>query len=69
MSKTVAIIGGGVAGLTAGYLLNEQHDVTLFEKDNRLGGNVYTVDTKTVIRHIMKKLDLFISPFIIRHCL
>jgi predicted NAD/FAD-binding protein len=47
MSEKIAIIGGGVAGLTAGYLLNDRHDVTLFEKDNRLGGNVYTLDTKT----------------------
>ncbi len=47
MSENIAIIGGGVAGLTAGYLLNEKHNVTLFEKDNRLGGNVHTLDTKT----------------------
>lgn len=47
MPDKIAIIGGGVAGLTAGYLLNDRHDVTLFEKDNRLGGNVHTLDTKT----------------------
>jgi predicted NAD/FAD-binding protein len=47
MSEKIAIIGGGVAGLTAGYLLHDLHDVTLFEKDDRLGGNVYTLDTKT----------------------
>jgi predicted NAD/FAD-binding protein len=47
MPEKIAIIGGGVSGLTAGYLLNGLYDVTLFEKDNRLGGNVYTLDTKT----------------------
>ena len=47
MSEKIAIIGGGVAGLTAGYLLSDQNEVTLFEKDNRLGGNAYTLDTKT----------------------
>ncbi|TYT74713.1 FAD-dependent oxidoreductase [Desulfobotulus mexicanus] len=47
MSEKIAIIGGGIAGLTAGYLLHDLHDVTLFEKDDRLGGNVYTLDTKT----------------------
>ncbi len=47
MSEKIAIIGGGVAGLTAGYLLNGLYDVTLFEKDERLGGNVYTLDTRT----------------------
>jgi len=46
-SEKIAITGGGVAGLTAGYLLRDLYDVTLFEKDNRLGGNVYTLRTKT----------------------
>lgn len=47
MSEKIAIIGGGVAGLTAGYLLNDRYDVTLYEKEGRLGGNAYTLDTKT----------------------
>jgi len=42
MRKNVAIIGGGVAGLTAGYLLNKRHNVTLFEKTGRIGGNAYS---------------------------
>ena len=46
MAERIAIIGGGLAGLTAGYLLHDRYDVTLFEKDDRLGGNVYTLDTK-----------------------
>ena len=45
MSEKVAIIGGGIAGLTAGYLLNDKYDVTLFEKQDRLGGNMYTLKT------------------------
>ncbi len=40
--KNVAIIGGGIAGLTAGYLIHQKHDVTLFEKSSRIGGNAYT---------------------------
>lgn len=43
--KKVAIIGGGVAGLTAGYLLHEGCDITLFEKDDRIGGNAHTYRT------------------------
>lgn len=46
MAEKIAIIGGGVAGLTAGYLLHEKYDVTLFEKDKRIGGNAYTLDTQ-----------------------
>jgi predicted NAD/FAD-binding protein len=45
MGERIAIIGGGVAGLTAGYLLQRRHDVTLLERSDRLGGNAYTVTT------------------------
>lgn len=42
MKREIAIIGGGVAGLTAGYALTERgHAVTLFERSARIGGNAY----------------------------
>ena len=44
--QRIAIIGGGVAGLTAAHLLRERHHVTLFERAQRLGGNAYTLDTR-----------------------
>lgn len=40
----VAIIGSGISGLTTAYLLNKKHDITLFEKDSRLGGHTATMD-------------------------
>lgn len=46
MRQRIAIVGGGVAGLTAGHLLCEAHDVTLFESRTRLGGNAYTYRTR-----------------------
>jgi len=42
MKQSIAIIGGGVSGLTAGYLLHNKYDVSLFEKSSQLGGNAYT---------------------------
>lgn len=43
----MAVIGAGVAGLTAAYLLRERYDVTLFEADDRLGGHAHTHDVPT----------------------
>lgn len=38
----ICIIGGGVAGITAAYLLHKKHHVTLLEKSNYLGGHTNT---------------------------
>ncbi|MCK7543028.1 FAD-dependent oxidoreductase [Marinobacter bryozoorum] len=49
MSNThqrIAVIGAGVSGLTAAWLLSDKHDVTLFEAGNYAGGhtNTHTVN-------------------------
>ena len=41
----IAVVGSGIAGLSSAWLLGKQHEVTLFEADNRLGGHT---DTHTV---------------------
>ncbi|MBK8103649.1 MAG: FAD-dependent oxidoreductase [Cellvibrionales bacterium] len=40
----IAIIGTGIAGLTAAYLLNRKHDITVFEAGSTIGGHTATVD-------------------------
>ncbi|MGD9633155.1 MAG: NAD(P)/FAD-dependent oxidoreductase [Pirellulales bacterium] len=47
----IAIIGSGISGLTAAYLLADRHEVTLFEADSRLGGHTNTVDVEVGGRH------------------
>ena len=42
----IAVIGSGISGLSAAWLLAKSHDVTLYEKDARLGGHSHTVDAK-----------------------
>jgi uncharacterized protein len=39
----VAVVGSGVAGLTAAYIVSRNHAVTLFEKDERFGGHANTI--------------------------
>jgi predicted NAD/FAD-binding protein len=41
--ERIAIIGTGISGLACAHFLNREHDVTLFEKDDRIGGHSHTV--------------------------
>ncbi len=41
--QRIAVLGGGVAGVVSAWLLSRRHQVTLFEKDARLGGHTSTV--------------------------
>lgn len=40
----IAIIGSGIAGLGAAWLLSKKHDVTVYEKNDYVGGHSNTVD-------------------------
>ena len=40
----IAVIGSGISGLSAAWLLSSHHQVTVFEADNRVGGHSNTVD-------------------------
>jgi predicted NAD/FAD-binding protein len=44
----IAIIGGGISGLTVAYRLADQHDLTLFEAADHLGGHTNTIAVPSV---------------------
>jgi uncharacterized protein len=43
----IAIIGSGISGLGAAYLLNEKYDITVYEKNAYIGGHSRTIDVPT----------------------
>jgi predicted NAD/FAD-binding protein len=45
--QRIAIVGAGVSGLTAAYLLSRQHHVTVFESGAHIGGHTNTIDVET----------------------
>ena len=42
----IAIIGSGISGLTSAYLLNRNHDITVFETNDYIGGHTHTHNIK-----------------------
>ena len=44
--RRIAVVGAGVSGLTAAYVLQRAADVTLYEAEDRLGGHAHTHDVE-----------------------
>ena len=42
-SQKIAVIGAGISGLGSALILSENHEVYLFEKENRFGGHSNTI--------------------------
>ena len=43
----IAVIGAGISGMSAAYLLSQKHQVWLFERESRLGGHTHTHEIET----------------------
>lgn len=44
--KRVAVVGSGISAISSAWFLSQHHQVTVFEKDGRLGGHTNTVTVK-----------------------
>jgi len=42
----IAVVGTGISGLVAAYVLSRQHDLTLFEAAGRVGGHTHTLEVE-----------------------
>lgn len=43
----IAVIGSGIAGMSAAYYLCRKYEVSLFERDTRIGGHTHTVTVES----------------------
>jgi uncharacterized protein len=50
--KSIAVIGTGISGLSAAWLLSKGHDVTVYEAEDRIGGHSNTVEIEVEGRRI-----------------
>lgn len=46
----IAVVGSGIAGLASAWLLSREHEVTLFEANDYLGGHTHTHDVEVAGR-------------------
>lgn len=48
----IAVIGGGISGISAALILEPHHEVHIFESETRWGGHAHTVTVETPERAV-----------------
>ena len=48
--KKIAVVGTGISGLVCAHLLSREHDVTVFEANDYIGGHTATKQVKEIGR-------------------
>jgi predicted NAD/FAD-binding protein/DUF1365 family protein len=57
MTRRIAVVGSGVSGLVAAYVLAKDSHVTVYEANDRLGGHADTHDVETADGHSVIRVD------------
>ena len=47
----IAIVGAGISGLVSAYLLCQEHEITVYEAEDYIGGHTNTVSVELKGRH------------------
>ena len=64
-NKKIAIIGGGISGLSAAYYLAKKYKVFLYEKESELGGHAITLKRNLATDKVNKKNIFFDIGFLV----
>lgn len=64
-NKKIAIIGAGISGLSASYLLTKNYNVSLYEEKSDLGGHAITLKKKLISNNNKKKNFFFDIGFLV----
>jgi predicted NAD/FAD-binding protein len=57
----IAIIGSGISGIGCAYFLNSHHNITIFEKNNYIGGHANTATIQYPLKNSLQKTTQKIS--------
>lgn len=44
----IAVVGSGISGISAAWLLSKEHEITIFESSDRLGGHTNTIEINSL---------------------
>ena len=59
----IAIVGSGIAGLSAAYYLSKKHHVDLFEKEDHFGGHSHTINLTFGLKKVSVDIGFIVFNF------
>jgi predicted NAD/FAD-binding protein len=59
----IAVVGSGIAGLSAAYYLSKKHHVDLFEKEDHFGGHSHTINLTFGLKKVSVDIGFIVFNF------